>query len=347
MSYIIHVWEAPVPATAEDAERIHRLLAIQTAPQNPKFVAFARKLTDRFPCIMTLDDDEVEYAVWTDGPLDGVTDKPIYGVGLRTDALREVMPAITDAARGLGLVVYDMQGGLAFLPNGKALGAAPAQIMPTGTDAERLQSKAHALSILKEALQPDMDSHGFVSASYGFVSKLKDLTQHIVFDFSIARESQIRLQIQVEPNFKGAQKKAMEAHHSGACNLMLPVLFKQAALPPFSALYRTGVQFKVRSEGDLRGLAASLAPCMRDLVLGELAKVVSIEQMNERFGDYRVDPGRVLGSHGKGDLVVAFLARNPLYPSLIDERITAESDEERRRGLIALKRDLAALVGFS
>lgn len=344
MSYIVHVWEVPVPATAEDAEMTHRLLASQTVPQNPKFVAFARKLTDRFPCITTLDDEAAEDAVWTDGPLNGVTDKPLYGVGLRTDALRAVMPAIIEAARGLGLVVYDMQDGRAFLPDGTVLGASPAQVAAGGTDAGRLQSKAQALSILKEALQPDMDSHGFVSVSYGFVHQLEDVTQHVVFDFSISRKSQIRLQLHIEPNFKGVQKKTMESHHSGACNLMLPVLFEHAALPPFSTVYRTGVQFEVRSEDDLRVLAAALALCMQDLVLEELAKVASIQQMDARFGDYKPEPDRVLGSHGKGDLVVAFLARNPSYPSLIDERIAAEADADRRDGLIALKRDLASLA---
>lgn len=333
-----------MPSTAKDAEKIHRLLASQAAPQNPKFVAFARKLTDRFPCITTLDDEDAEDAIWTDGPLDGVTGKPLYGVGVRTDALQDVMPVIIDAARGLGLIVYDMQSGLAILPDGKTLGPSSAQIDPGVTDADRLQSKAQALSILKEALQSDMGMHGFVPASYGFVSKLKDVTQHIVFDFSISRESQIRLQVHIEPNFKGVQKKTMEAHHSGACNLMMPVLFKQAALPSFLAVYRTGVQFKVRSVADLRALATALARCMRDLVLGELAKVAGIQQMDEQFGDYRPDPDRVLGSHGKGDLVVAFLARNPSYPSLIDERIAAEPDEERRNGLISLKRDLATLA---
>ena len=123
MSYVLHFWDKPVPTTVAEADQIHTRLSAERTAQNPQFIELAKRLTERYPCITTLeeDDDGLEQGAWSDGPLDGETDGPVYSLGVQPSMLGQVVPFVAATAGALGLVVYDMQAAEVHLPDGKVL----------------------------------------------------------------------------------------------------------------------------------------------------------------------------------------------------------------------------------
>ena len=51
MSYVVHVWESPCPASLDEASHIAFDLGEDVVGQNPGFLVLAGRLTARFPCI--------------------------------------------------------------------------------------------------------------------------------------------------------------------------------------------------------------------------------------------------------------------------------------------------------
>ena len=110
MSYVIHIWEEPIPTSLEHAgELIAELIrAPKTAEPNPKYVEAAERLTAKYPFEQDLGVDP-EGEVWSDGPLMPRRGDRIWGVGLLSQSASEVQPFVVTVANQLGLVVYDMQ----------------------------------------------------------------------------------------------------------------------------------------------------------------------------------------------------------------------------------------------
>lgn len=127
MSYVLQIWELPQgsgwPTSVREATALVMGLHGPKPGQNPKFLEFARRLTARYPCIMTPDEDLPDGAelVWSDGPLDGITDEAVYGIGVETESLIDVRPFVITTALSLGLNVEDEQAGEYFLANGGVL----------------------------------------------------------------------------------------------------------------------------------------------------------------------------------------------------------------------------------
>jgi hypothetical protein len=188
MSYVVQIWELPVPASVQDADRINSQLHGERCAQNPKFVELAAHLMERYPGL-TLDDEESGEAcedVWTDGALDGQCDQPVYGLGVRTEHLDTALPFVFETAAALGLVVYDPQAGEVRLPGGKVLtmpGRAPQSFdSPTQTVVPgRLVSVAQTMQIIRQVLDPLMSRHGFKAAGSrcSYKKKLKACT-HVI-----------------------------------------------------------------------------------------------------------------------------------------------------------------------
>ncbi len=120
MSYVLQIWSFPVPQAVAQVDGI--LAELSQRPRKPGtlFVALAQRLTARHPCITTLDEDD-ERAVWTDGPLDGRTDQPLWGVGVLSQHIDTVVPFVVETATSMGFVVYDDQAGECHLPGGWSL----------------------------------------------------------------------------------------------------------------------------------------------------------------------------------------------------------------------------------
>lgn len=119
MSYLIHIWESPVPASVAEAIRFLDTSGHEQVGQNPKFISLANALMAAYPCITTLADNDAT-GVWSDGPLDGVTDERCYVLGI-SQHHSEVRQHLVACASRLGLTCFDMQDGRLFLPDGSVL----------------------------------------------------------------------------------------------------------------------------------------------------------------------------------------------------------------------------------
>jgi hypothetical protein len=131
MSYVVKIWEEPVPASVQEADRINTQLHREGGAQNPKFVELAQRLMARFPgpdAQASEDDDDgdddadfEDGDVWTDVTLDGQVGGPVWGVGVLTQHMNTVLPFVFAEAGKLGLVVYDPQAGEVRLSGGRVL----------------------------------------------------------------------------------------------------------------------------------------------------------------------------------------------------------------------------------
>lgn len=120
MSYVLHIWETPLPASLDEAAHVAFDLGGDQLGQNPGFLVLAGRLTARYPCI-TVEAD----SVWSDGPLDGQTGERVYVLGV-SGRHAEVIAYVAQCAGKLGLTVFDMQAALAYLPSGQVLSQGPA-----------------------------------------------------------------------------------------------------------------------------------------------------------------------------------------------------------------------------
>ncbi len=120
MSYVLQIWAFPAPPSVAAVDGILAELAQRPKKPQTQFLELARRLTARHPCITTLDEDD-ENAVWTDGPMDGRTDEPLWGVGVLSQHLDTVVPFVVETATAMGFVVYDDQAGECHLPGGMSL----------------------------------------------------------------------------------------------------------------------------------------------------------------------------------------------------------------------------------
>jgi hypothetical protein len=209
MSYVLHVWEHPVPTSVAEAGRIHARLSGERCAQNPKFVELARRLTERHPCITTLDDDDPQ-AVWSDGPLDGRTDTPVYGLGVQSGHLGAVLPFAVAKAGELGLTVYDTQAGEVHLPGGKVLtlpGRSPVDFGPAEeVDPEDLDTKGHVGRVLQQCLKPTMDRFGFkaVKSNAGFERRHRECRQTLFFNVAEGHPSfDLEVFFRINPKLSG------------------------------------------------------------------------------------------------------------------------------------------------
>lgn len=170
MSYVLQCWSPPVawrhPGSLPEVLAMLEQLDRQRG-QEPRFLDFARRLTARYPCISTPESDDLDESelAWSDGPLDGRCDTAVYGIGLTSSRLDEVLPFVLDQARQLGLSVYDDQAGQAHLANGLVLdveaGEQPRIFRtPRGQEAA-LPDKDTLLDRVETTLGPRLERLGF------------------------------------------------------------------------------------------------------------------------------------------------------------------------------------------
>jgi len=164
MSQSLHFWTLPLPRTAAEAQQIHERLSADTRKQTGIFRRLAAQLTERYPCITTLDANDPR-AVWSDGPLDGVSDTAVYSVGIRTEHLKEVVAFVVEVATSLGLVTYDPLNGTAWLPGGLVLQGDAAHVgKHLGLELRGPLNAALIERTINDALYPLLAKLGFESS---------------------------------------------------------------------------------------------------------------------------------------------------------------------------------------
>lgn len=169
MSYVLQVWEKPStkpwPTTIEEAAQLVGQLGHPGADQNPKFLDFAKRLTERYPCICSVEADNIPESelAWSDGPLDGKAGEAVYSIGLNTNMLEEVRPFVFNTAKVLGLNVTDEQAGEVCLANGKTLSIRPIPMVKESPaeSYENVPKCRDLQQIIFERLLPFMAKHGY------------------------------------------------------------------------------------------------------------------------------------------------------------------------------------------
>jgi hypothetical protein len=164
VSQSLHFWTFPLPRTAAEAQQIHERLSAETRKHNVIFRRLATQFTERYPCITTLDADDSR-AVWSDGPLDGVTDNAVFSVGIRTEHLAEVIPFVVEVATSLGLVTHEPLNGTTWLPGGLVLEGDASRVgQHLGLDLRGPLDKALITRTVNDALHPLLAELGFESS---------------------------------------------------------------------------------------------------------------------------------------------------------------------------------------
>lgn len=159
MSYVLQVWQQPdiLPLPHDPDSAAMLVGALQgRAPDAPaRFVELATRLTRRYPCICSPEARRLpeHRLAWSDGPLDGGADSSVYGIGLNTGMLDDVLPFVLDTALSLGLNVADEQTGRYYLSNRRVLGVIDAPAGP-------LPDKDALLAMLAERLDPVLAAQG-------------------------------------------------------------------------------------------------------------------------------------------------------------------------------------------
>jgi len=103
-------------AAAAEFERLHTLhRGGEATDARPELLAFISEITERYPDLMDLPDDEVDDGVWSDGPLTGNASGPLLYLGIVWSRVDEVVPFLVDRARARQLIIFDPQMGVRVL----------------------------------------------------------------------------------------------------------------------------------------------------------------------------------------------------------------------------------------
>ncbi|MDD2723200.1 MAG: hypothetical protein PHH59_04145 [Methylovulum sp.] len=174
MSYVVQIWDNPVnkpfPVSIDAAlQLLETLQSCQLSEFNPKFIALAERLKQRYPDMDSVpfdedgdDDFDLSELAWTDSPLNGKTFDAVYGLGLNlNDLFDEVRPFVMQEAAELGLCVMDEQAGEVYLPDGNVL-RMPGKTTPASSTIKQ-PTNEEVLDIVFERLAPLMLEHGYTA----------------------------------------------------------------------------------------------------------------------------------------------------------------------------------------
>lgn len=163
MSFIIQIIDAALPSDAQQRNNLIDQLVENEAHHRvgpgEALGTLYQQLVQKYPCISTFDDDELDECVWGDGPL-------IHNFGQKIAALNinrneeKVMADILRFAGLLNLKVVDPQSDVVYFPNSVEAAEFIAAIETQA--AEEQLTKARVLNNLVEALTPILTPLGFV-----------------------------------------------------------------------------------------------------------------------------------------------------------------------------------------
>ncbi len=154
MSYILVVWEQPIPSSmAEVGPLLSALRADKAVASSARVDAFMSRLWEKYPRDLDVEDEDY---VWDDSFASTPQPRPrlIY-LSISFSHIDEVMPFVLRLARENGLVVHDSEGGTVFLPSGLFLGNTP---QPLKTPAPRAfdgkSAQRELIALLGAAFKP-------------------------------------------------------------------------------------------------------------------------------------------------------------------------------------------------
>jgi hypothetical protein len=109
MSFTMAIVIPPVPADNAKAWASLDAWIGQKGPTPPVFKKLHDRLTAKYPCMCSLPEDEIDDAVWSDGPLINNFGHRAAVLGLSYRHVEQVMPFIVAKANDLGLIAFDWE----------------------------------------------------------------------------------------------------------------------------------------------------------------------------------------------------------------------------------------------
>lgn len=118
MSYTISITRNDIPKDDKQAWRhLEELYINDNGNPSDDFVVLIKKLTEKYPCICTLPDDQIDEGVWSDGPLVSNAGNKITTLGVVYSQVDNVVPFIIGTSNNLGFVVFDGETGIISRPS--------------------------------------------------------------------------------------------------------------------------------------------------------------------------------------------------------------------------------------
>ena len=306
MSFACHIWEYPAPRHGAEVDPILKALHDVPAPQNPRFIELAKRLTARYPCITTTE-DEAQYA-WSDGPLNGVCDEAVYGVGILTRRLEEVFPFVVETANDLGLNVHDTVGGETYRPDGTVVEfeqSPPERLSSTGVDLEKIQA------LVTARFQDVAVANGFRKLGDNYVRGMDDGWQSFgarVAEVQGAVLVDVVVDIYSYPVMRLCHSLDPERHAGDAQGRTFSLSVYEFFDNPRSRLI-------LREPGDVQSIVNSVRPFVTEKLMALADSARTLEGL-----DRVMNTGRTRIRHYPlNHLIVSRLLCNPAYDALYDK----------------------------
>lgn len=325
MSHVLHFWDFPVPKTIADAVRISGELQDRPRAQNSLFLRLAGQLTERHPCITRLDDDDLR-AVWSDGPLDGISGHSIYSLGIQRERLEEVHPVVVEIATALGLVVLDEQQGEAYLPGGAMLTGDGLRVgRHLGMPLAGALSPSLVERTLYDALLPLLASAGFeLNRVLGGLWRAdREGSQLLRLNLIEATPALVAFDIDVILNHHGlkaivepllAAATGGEEKYVATATGSLAVFSRFYRMPSGLAKMGRPIRFELRSLDELRTLVIELRGLVADQLRPKLDECTALAALAYYVHGPGHDVFRIVGS-------LAELSDNALSSAAIGRRL--------------------------
>jgi hypothetical protein len=333
MSYSVHIWEVPVPSSLDEATQIIFRQSSNSASEvetdvssaqveqpgtSPTFIALAERLTARYP----FDDENFADCAWNEDPLDGVSASGIWVLGINSDIF-EVQPFIVSTANQLGLCVYDMQEGKAYLPSGKVLGPTTDSKAKSGAGQPAMpMKKKEVRDLIYGALAAMVSGHGFKLKKAGEGALLRTfeggfhrisvalLDRCPEYGFSLLFEIRIDAVSRIDSSLKDISRKYSVDATSAVANL-------DYFLGSSSAHQS---EFIVTTRDDLTKAIRSIEPVLKGEVLPLLDRCIDVHGLDKLMNP--ATPPWFSVSSAFSDhvavksLIAARLANNPNFEKL-------------------------------
>jgi len=362
MSYVVHLWQRPVPASLAQAEATLRELRRQLRFDDE---ASVHALLAAINAALPVDGDAEDF--WTELP-EADTSDMVLSLSPALAELTVVLPAIEAAARQLGWVVLDPQSGEVWLPSGKVLGRGedfvdrPAAAPPADLDT----SPAVRKEWLKQSLAPMFTRRGWRSrrGEICFDKALPCLHAQVYLDTQRQVSMRhglwlcMRLPAQLQPaqNSDGgptlivslellARRHGLKFTHDGQAEAIggSEVGYPTYGLPCASA------------DDAVRRLDELLA--LYDVVLEWLDSLTSLEEVERQANRVPDDECPFIGLRQRGgyrlllnyhpDLLLAAAVGAPDFEHRARERLALYQGDGFGRGLVPHLRKLLEICGLS
>jgi hypothetical protein len=343
MSYVVNVWESPVPTDLDSATDILSKYSDESTPQNPKYLQFAAALKALSDEHLAADPDNE--LPWVYGVPDGRCEYAVWNVQVETSAIALALRMLVKAARPLGLTIYDEQAAALWLPDGRVIGDPGIDEVPASPPSGApipLRSKTKVYGAIHDSLKGLLHPLGWTSdrkrAHFG-----RD-DGAVRFEFSLSgTERPPRFELALFPSIiprLSEPWQALMTEWSSGASVLFDDLLAEAGLElpgePVNGFVRS---VRIRDEAGLSKLTAALPAVVEKVLLPVFRSCDSLERLERRLNPMPGEP-RIFFASYLGPIMAAALG-NPRADEVMRELIELRQAKWGPEKLLRLKSEIA------